>query len=261
MPTANINGYRVDYVDAGVGLPVIFVPSLVGSKEWFRYQVYGLSDKYRILSYDPRGCSNEAGHNLEILAGELADFAAALKIHNVVVAGHGFGGLIALQFSLSYPGMCSGLILSSTAPSFAQISENDLISLMSPGEVKFESVLARFWKRLFGVRKAREQHEDPLAFLAKNSGNVDKCTLAARLAILRETDLTPRLERVNAATLIIAGSCDRPEILQGSQALEQHIRDAELEVIEDAGHFCFYTRHDLYNAIVDEFLIRNLPHF
>ena len=58
------------------------------------------------------------------------------------------------------------------------------------------------------------------------------------------------------ATLIVAGSADSPAMLAGSQALEQLIADATLEVLEGADHFCFYTRHDLFNAAVHDYLSR-----
>ena len=141
------------------------------------------------------------------------------------------------------------------------MSEEELLNTFSPGEIEFESTFTKFWRRLFRPKIVREQRSDPLAFLAANSGNIDRNTLAARFSILQKTDMTPQLSSINASTLIIAGACDRAEILSGSQVLEQQIPGAELEVIEGAGHFCFYTRHDLYNAAVDEFLIRNLPHF
>ena len=254
LPVVDANGLRVSYTDAGSGMPVVFVPDITGSQDWFVYQRSGLADRYRVISYDLRQARGKESYTLELLTNDLARFLTKLKIRAAVIVGHSFGGLIAMQFAVSYPERCLALVLSSTAPECPNLSDEELLSHLQAGEVKFENWFERRWKKLFKPGRTEEEKPNPLGYLAKHSGNIDQPTLAARLRILRETDLTPSLNGVEAPTLIITGSLDTPYILHGSQVIEQKIEDSTLEVIEGAGHFAFYLRYDLYNDLLADFL-------
>lgn len=260
MPTACIDGLRIGYTDTGSGLPVVFAPSLTGSKEWFHYQSLGLSDHYRIISYDVRRARGRGPYSLDMLADDLARFLSALRIGAAGVVGHGFGGLVALKFAFLHPERAPALILSSTAPTFAGTSDEDLLALLCPTQVGFESVWQRLWKLVRPPRTVPEDDTDPVAYLARHNGEVDAATVAARLRILRESDLTPVLPEIAAPSLIIAGADDSPRVLAGSQLMDQRLPESTLEVIEGAGHFCFFTRHDLFNATVVDFLNRACAH-
>ena len=107
---------------------------------------------------------------------------------------------------------------------------------------------------MVGPRQPKEDASDPLDFLARSACNTDRATLNARLKLLRETDLRPVLSEVEAPALIVAGSAEKPYILAGSQLMDQALPDSSLEIIEDADQFHFYTRHDLFNSVVAEFL-------
>lgn len=253
LPVININSLRIDYSDAGLGVPIVFVPGLSGSREWFRYQTSGLSDHYRIISYNLRRAHLRTKYTLDLLADDLAKFLDALHIPSAVIAGHSFGGLVALQFAVSHPDRCPALVLCSTSPSFSGIPDEELLAHLLPGEVKFDNLFIRLWKKLFGSKRAGEDDVDSLDYSRFNAG-LDRATLDARLKILRKTNLTPLLGTITMPSLIVAGSLDEPYILAGSQLLDQMIPDSTLEVIENTDHFCFCTRHDLFNATLVEYL-------
>jgi len=254
VPTIDTDGLRVNYTDAGTGLPLVFVPGLFGTAEWFRYQTSGLSDRYRVISCDLRSARGRADYSLDLLVNDLARFLDALKVYEAVVAGHALGAAIALRFAVTHPGRSLSVITISAAPSFAGVVDEELLSRFSPGEIEQETFWERLRKRLFGGKAAQENDTDPLMYLVRNKGAVDRATLNARLSILRQTDLTPVLGDVAVPVLVVAGARDWEKILEGAQILDTLLPDSSLEVIEDGGHFCFYTRHDLFNAILDDFI-------
>ncbi len=253
MPTVDIDGQRVDYADAGRGVPIVFLPGLVGSKEWFCYQVSGLSRRYRIIS-----CSLRRGrgrnYSTELLVGDLKRFLERLKLGSVVVVGHEFGALVAATFAASMPQRCLALVLVSAAPSLAGLSSEEILSYTTPGVLKIDSFFARLRRRLFGGKPERQDDNDPLDYLARHNAGIDRATLTARVKLLRRCDLTPVLKQIVAPTLVVVGSRDAPRILAGSQLLDELIADSVLEVLEEADHFCFHTRYDLFNAVVEEYL-------
>ena len=258
MPIIDTDSLKISYTDTGTGVPVVFVPGLVGSKEWFSYQSVGLSDHYRVISYDLRRARGKSNYSLDILVDDLARLLAELRLPSAVVAGCSLGSLVALKFAVAYPQRCLELVLCSAAPTFAKVPEYELCENLLPVKPVEESFFARVRKKLFASKTAVDQAHDSLSPFARHAAELEHASLAARLRILRETDLTPILEEVGVPTLIIAGSLDMPHILGGSQILDQRIPDTLLEVIEDADQFCFYTRHDLFNAIVADFLAHRI---
>ena len=253
MPTVDIDGQRVDYTDAGRGVPVVFLPGLVGSKEWFCYQASGLSRRCRIISYSLRP-SHGRNYSVDLLVGDLKRLLERLKLGSVVVVGHEFGALVAATFAASLPQRCAGLILVSAAPSLAGLSREEVLSCVSPGDLKIDTFFTRLVRRLFRGKPEREDESDPLDYLARHNAGIDRATLNARLDLLSQCDLTAALEQIVVPTLIVVGSQDIPRVLAGSQLFDELIADSVLEVLEGADHFCFHTRYDLFNAVVEEHL-------
>lgn len=260
MPVINLDGLPVSYMDSGSGVPVVFVPGLAGSKEWFSYQACGLSDRYRIASYDLRRSSGDTHYNLDLLVKDLARFLDGLRIYAAVIAGHGLGGLIALKFASLHPERCPALVLCSTTPSFPKCSDGEFISYMLPGEPQFESAMVKWWNKWF-LRKSKAAEVNPYEKLAECLTRIDQSTLIKRLEILRNTDLRSMLSDIEVPTLVIASTGDTRYVLSGSQELEEGIPDAALEIIEDADRFYFHTRHDLFNLLITDYIAEKIALF
>lgn len=259
MPTALVDGLRVEYTDCGVGLPIVFVPGLYGSADWFQYQSSGLSDRYRIIACETRSLRGQGERSLALLSEDLARFLDSLKIYGAVVAGHTLGASIALHLAARSPERVLAAIAVSAVPCYAGVSGEDVLARLSPGEAGPETFLTRL-KNWFGkANRPPTDDSDPLAYLVRHGGTVDRATLAARLHLLMQDNISPLLPEVEVPTLVVAGSRDWSTVLSGSQAIDQLVPNAALEVIEDADHFCFFTRHDLFNALVDDFVIREVP--
>lgn len=261
MPVIDIDGLRVKYADRGSGICIVFVPGVAGTGDWFNYQIFGLSDHYRIISYDLRQCRWKAArssYTLDQLVDDLDRLLSALHIHEAAIAGHSLGGLIALQFALAHPDRCSLLILSSTAPCYSSVPEAKLASYYVPGEFRRESFLSALKRMLFGPKPEPEDESDPLAFLKQSVRNLDAGMLAARLELLREIDMRPILGEIAVPTLVVAGSLEMPQVLTGAQILEQNMPRASIEIIEGAEQFHFYTCHDRFNTIVADFVAHTI---
>lgn len=248
----------MEYEDEGTGLPVIFIPGITGSKDWFRYQLSGLSEHHRIISYNLRNAGLRGAYAIELLTEDLARFIRALRLINAVIVGHCFGGLIAQQFALTYPQQASAVILSSTFPHLPQHSPQQIVDLLAPGPIQFESPVARFFRKLFGGRRPEVEEDEGLAWLTTKNANLDRATLDARIRVIERFDMREHLGEITVPALVVVGAEDHAPILHGSQQLDEGIQDSNLEVIEGGDHFMFYTRHDLYNDVIDDFLMSHL---
>ncbi len=258
MPKVVIDSLRIEYLDAGVGLPLVFVPGLYGSAEWFRYQVSGLSDRYRVLSCSLRPARGRAQYSLNLLADDLLRFLDEMRIHSAVVIGHNLGAMVALKLAAIHPERVPAAVVVSATPSFAGISNEDIIEHLSPGEIEIDSFWTQLWKKIARKPPLHIDESDPLAHLRRHSA-INYSTLNARLRLMRETDVTPILAEVQAPTLVVAGANDWSKILAGSQVIDQALSKSAIDVIENTDHFCFFTRHDLFNALLDDFVGREVP--
>ena len=253
----------MDYTDAGIGMPIIFIPGLTEFKEAFVFQSHGLKDKYRVIGYDVRrGLKRATDYTLERLVSDLHGFMQALGLESAVICGHSFGGLIAIQFALQYPEKTKALILVSSFATAPDVSSERFSSWMSSARHPLHKSLGAAVKlhlaRLLGGRSARAiniQHQAAaVKDVAHQATNLSSITVAQRMRIVEKVDFRSALPEMVTPTLIIAGSKDRREFLASAQQLYKGIPDTTLEVIEGTGHFCFLTKHDEFNMTVDDFL-------
>lgn len=259
MSVIDINGLRVSYTDTGSGTPIVFVPGLAGSGEWFQYQSSGLSDRFRVITYDlpqaNRRCS------LDSLADDLARFLIAIRVYYAAIIGYSLGGMIAIKYTIAYPERCPALVLCSSAPTFSSVSREDLAAQQLPEGFKVLGFWERLMTRFTGQAGQPVDQNETQAFLSKSISSLSKPALDSRLKLMRGTDLEPELPRIETPTLVLASSGDAPYILSGSQALCEGIDNAQLEVTEGTDRFYFYTRHDLFNAILADYLTETISHF
>ena len=94
--------------------------------------------------------------------------------------------------------------------------------------------------------------------VAHQAAKVSLTTITQRMKIIQKTDIRPVIPEILIPTLVVAGANDKAFFLSSAQQLYESIPNASLEVIEGSGHFCFITRHDQFNAAVDEFLTEHL---
>ena len=267
MPRAQIGSLTLDYTECGTGVPVIFIPGITEFKEAFTFQYRGLEDGYRIVGYDVRrGLKRSTDYTLDLLVEDLRKLLDVLSLGNAVICGHSFGGLIAMNFAARYPEVTDALILVSAFASPPPVPQDRLISWISSAVHPFHRSLGTSFKvqmaRLLGRKTsnvlAMQDQVQAVRILAHQAAKTSPTTVTQRLRIIQKTDLRDALPHVAAPTLVIAGSKDKPFFLSSAQELYERIPKASLEVIENAGHFSFLTRHDQFNTLVDDFLTEHL---
>jgi len=90
------------YEDFGKGDPVIFIPGLTCTTEFFEHNLEVLADNNRIISYDPRSQGKSTisphGNNFTQRGRDLAAFINALNLENIVIAGWSLGAYDAYSY-------------------------------------------------------------------------------------------------------------------------------------------------------------------
>jgi len=253
LPIIEIEGLKISYQETGAGLPIIFLPGLIGSKEWFKYQFSGLGGDYRVISYDPREAGRKPEYTIDLLVEDIAKLLTILRLHSVVIAGHSFGGLVAQQFTLAYPQSVAALILVSTFPRLLKTPQAKIAEIWAPLNMPTESPVRRIFSMFFG-RKTADDELEGTDWLVAHAPKLSRTTINARMKLAADFDVSAQLEHIGIPALVVVGANEDPLLLDAAQTFYRTLPDATLEVIENGDHFSFFTRHDLFNSAVDDFL-------
>jgi pimeloyl-ACP methyl ester carboxylesterase len=110
------NGLRFHLLDwGGAGEWLIFLHGLASQAHMFDLVAPKLTDSFRVLAFDQRGHGlsdkPDSGYDWATVTSDLDAILRARKIDRAVLAGHSWGGNVAVQYAADQPDRVSGLIL------------------------------------------------------------------------------------------------------------------------------------------------------
>jgi pimeloyl-ACP methyl ester carboxylesterase len=257
MPHAEANGQRLFYEDTGgEEPPVAFSHGLFMDHTMFDPQVELLRDRYRCIRWDERG-HGKTGDATEPFtywdsAEDLAALLRSLDVERAVLAGMSQGGYLSLRAALAHPDLVHGVILIDTQagtenpdlmPYYQQLVERWLTQGMDDElAATIEAIIlgqdyadAERWKSSW-----KQLHPENVQQLFT--------TLAER------DDLSDRLGEIHVPALVIHGDDDAAISIDRAEALADGLPDAQLVLIEGAGHASNLTHPELVNPHIARFL-------
>jgi len=236
-----------------------------------------LADRYTLHYYDQRGRGKSAANVRPeelSLATDLEDLDRVRRhfgLDSVVLLGHSWGAVLALEYATRYPAHVSGLILLNPAPVEARVltdvrrlylerlgteMDRQRAIATSPGyqQADPEAVAARYRIHFKPSLYREADYERMMArmragFIAQGSQGI----LTARAVEDRlmtdtwarpEYDLTPQLRNLRVRTLVVAGEHDF--MLLAAQRIAAALPNAELVSVPRCGHFAFLECADAF---------------
>ena len=111
-----LNGLSFHYRDfGGRGQPLVLLHGLASNARIWDMTAPLLAERFRVLALDQRGHGlsgkPDDGYDFQSVAGDLHAFLEAIGLERPALAGHSWGGNVALQFAADWPDAVSGLIL------------------------------------------------------------------------------------------------------------------------------------------------------
>lgn len=258
MPFAAVNGQNLYYEDTGgTDSAIIFSHGLMMDHEMFAPQVEALSGQYRCITWDERGHGQTAGETLAPFsyydsADDLVALLDYLGVKEAVLVGMSQGGFLSLRCALTHPEFVKGLVLIDTqaggelpdkAPAYKQMmkvfSEKGLTPEMA-GMLEF-IILGQ------GFPNAQKWKDK---WKATTATNAEQCfdTLVAR------DDITGRLPEISVPALVLHGDKDAAIPLERGQILADRMPNAELVVVNGAGHAANLSHPQPVNEAIQRFL-------
>ncbi len=123
-------GIEIYYEDYGKGDPIIFIPGLTCTTEFFQHNLEVLADNNRVISYDPRSQGKstitEKGNNFAQRGRDLAAFIDAMELDKVIIAGWSLGAYDAYAYFDEFGlGKTRAFINIDMPPKVIEINEDD----------------------------------------------------------------------------------------------------------------------------------------
>jgi 3-oxoadipate enol-lactonase len=235
---ADSGGVRLRYrVDGPSDAPVLLLSHALGtSLDLWDQHVATFSRACRVIRYDTRGHGLSdvpaREYTIETLGRDALAVLDAERVETALVAGISLGGLTAMWLGSHAAGRVRALLLANTAARVGTrerwVERAALVRTAGMAAVA-DLAMGNWFTEAFREREpGTVERFRGLVASSPPDGYVGCC------AALREADLRPDLARIEAPTLVIAGSRDPSTPLAHAQAVADRIPHATFRVFESA---------------------------
>ena len=226
-----------------------------------------LADVAQLVLLDHRGQGRSDGDdqaqwNLDRWVKDIVEFCDALELDKPMILGQSFGGVVALAVSARYPDLPLKLIVSSSLAKFRPDRAFPMFERLGGPKVRevaerhfselSDESAAEFLKVVLPVYNPKPMDPDVLARV--------RLKLEVGNHFFRNefltADLLPELVRISCPTLVLGGELDPITPVADSQDIAAAIPQAEVQIVEGAGHGVFRDKPEEALAIIREFVVR-----
>lgn len=282
MATVTRDGFELNYLRFGAGPDLVLLHGLSGDLAfWHPTVISGLASRWRVTLLDLRGHGRSGrpatGYTTRDLAADLGHVLDRLDVSSAHLAGHSFGGAVALHFACMQPGRVDTLVLADARIRALQPRRGvrdwshwrqvqdwlaghgiEVGAAVADAELGLLETLARC--RLEG--KLDGLTAEPF-FIPFAGGSPRKARHWVDL--ITTTTIAADYKKIAGLTRSSIRGMARPTLgiygslsycLPSLHALERLLPDHESAVIEGAGHFHPHVRPREFLATLQDFLIR-----
>lgn len=123
MPIVETGDIQTYYDETGKGTPIILIHGGWSDVTEWDPQQGPLSEGHKLIRYDRRGCGQSEPKEViqlpDLWVEDLRNLMDALNIHDAIVGGTSFGGMLTIEFLLKYHERVKGaIIVSATADGY-----------------------------------------------------------------------------------------------------------------------------------------------
>jgi pimeloyl-ACP methyl ester carboxylesterase len=270
MPTVNVDGVALDYIEQGSGPPLLFVHGSVGDRRTWGQQIDAFAERYRVVAYTRRhyhGSEDAAPKrppSVTTAADDLIAVIERLGLAPVHLAGSSYGAFTALLAAAKRPELAKTLVLGEPPVGYLLVSDPALkpvwdqfiaaafdpaVASIRAGDL--ESGLRTFIEGVLGAGAFDMLPEPVRAMMLDNASTL--AIEAGPLEVFAEAEAA----RVTMPVLLVTGERSPPLFGQITDRLHRLLPHAERVEIPAASHAMHGDNAPAYNAVVLEFLSRH----
>ena len=251
------------YMNEQSKINLVFIPGGPGLSSISFEKLLPLKEKCSLFFLNPMGTTTEPtdSHSYDDLLGEVNE--TIKDMDNVVLCGHSFGGIQAIDIAANNYQNIKGLIVigspvsSKAFTSLGERFENGItdkhVEISSKLENQPTDKTYKEWFYIYRNFYFHPDHADQcIATITDDSVCVKSYTEAIAESATKE-DRLHKLKSVDIPKLFITGDADLvmpPE----SAKTEAALGGFDLKIVKDAGHFAHYEQSQQTIEIIDNFL-------
>jgi pimeloyl-ACP methyl ester carboxylesterase len=250
----DVPGARLAYLDTGgSGIPVILLHAGTGSARVWEHQLPAFTSAgCRVIAYDRRGFGRTvttSGGPVSTAAGDLEALAAHLRLDRVHLVGTAAGGIVAIDYALSFPARLRSLVI---ANSIVGVQDEDYLELGRRLRPKpFNDLPADFRELGPAYRAANPAGTERWLALERAS----RAPGPPQEAQPPKNAITfTALATIKTPTLLITGDADLYAPPPAMDLVAKRISGAETLAIRAAGHSAYWEQPETFNEAVLAFI-------
>ena len=256
-------GDRWSCMEAGPkDAPVIVTLHGLGDNamQW-RFQLAGLSDRFRVIAWNAPGYMLTDGFKTEKpgcreYADALADFLDALKLTRVNLLGNSFGSRVSQCFAMNYPARVNKMVFVGPSAGRKDMTEQEKAQLIASRQEQVAQGGFNFpGKRVSALLNAKATPElIELTSYAMRATNPRAFMHGSYFAVAEGYSPEEVGAKVTAPLLLIVGDEDRiSPLAANAEPLHKAIRGSRLEILKGIGHLPHVEAPEKVNQMVREF--------
>ena len=263
MPKSRISTFEIHYDAVGEGEPLILIPGFASGAWSWSWQTRDLAREFKVVTFDPRGIGQSrvdhgTGVSIPLIADDVIALLDELTIDSAHVLGISFGGFVAQDLALRYPGRLDRLVLASTSfggPNHVAPSMQVLAAFASTEDLNTPDRIRKYLTVAFSPEFVEHSPETVEEFCnLREMSFVPRDVYVQQLQSALTFNAEMELHRITNETLVITGDDDVVVPAQNSTNLVAAVPNSRLEVIRGSGHMAFIERAPEFNRSVTDFL-------
>lgn len=247
-----VNDQLIEYFDEGSGKVILFLHGWGASQKSFDSLSKPLSKKFRVIGFDFPGFGSspkpDDNWTVDDYAKITRDFLEKIKIKSVyAVIAHSFGGRVVIK----------GVNKKYLSPQ--KVILIGAAGIKPPTTIKKTGykILAKIGNAVLSLPVLSNFKSDFRKRFYNKIGSEDYLQADQMKKIFLNTineDLTSIISSIKQPTLLIWGENDQETPITDAKKMNQFIKNSQLEIIPDAGHFVFLDATEKTLEYIKEFL-------
>jgi pimeloyl-ACP methyl ester carboxylesterase len=258
---ATVFGYKLHYLEAGRGDPVILLHGSGGEGARWMPTIKGLSGSFRVIALDQVGFGQSDKpltiYHTGVFAGFLSQLMKTIGVPKATLMGQSMGAGVALYLTVHHPEMVERLIMvdgggfrgPSDPPPSAPNWHDRQIANAGTLEESREYMEKLFYDHSF-VTDALVEHN--LMLRLTSAFTAESMQTASQRGLGGVTEAEVRA--VQTPTLLIWGMNDPLSSVANAEKLNNAIKNSRKVLFDKAGHYPFIEHAERFNQVVLEFL-------
>ena len=257
------NGLQIYYEERGEGPVLLLVHGMWGTSRFFRKQLAGLSERYRVIALDLRGHGRSTmtlgGHTVPTYARDLRAFIDRLRLDEFVGVGWSMGSFVWWDYYTQF-GVAGlrGLVDIDQPPSDWRSQEIPRglleVSTLREWHQRLQTDRNAFMREVIPMLFARAPQAAEVEWMLDEMTRAPEAIAAAELVDQSLREYQRMLVDYPVPLLACTGAAS-PQPREAMQMIVDRVRHGRLQVFEGCGHCLFLEDAPAFNRCVDEFAV------